>query len=941
MVGSNLGHYRILQRIGEGGVGVVYLAEDLRLERKVALKVLAQAAPRPDQVARFEREAKAVAALDHPNILAIHEFGYAEGTPYVAMELLEGCTLRQQLERGPLPLATAIGYTIDIARGLAAAHEKGIWHRDLKPENVFVTRDGRVKILDFGLASARAAGSETTLAGGMTMTSDRLTSPGLVLGTVGYMAPEQVRGQQVDGRADIFACGAVAFEMLAGRRAFDAPTSIDALHAILHTEVDRSLLVQLGVPPPLVEIVERCLEKDRERRFPSAAALLAALQGARQSREDDTPSGPPAERRLDSWKEIAAYLGRGVRTVQRWEREEQLPVHRLDHVKGGSVFADPHELTRWWERRQRMPAVSPEPPRPTPATVPSSASSQTRGLPRLDRLTTTSVVTMSPSLSADARLLVYLSSGGDPVAAPQVWLQPIGGTAMRLTADQRECADPTLSPDNTRVLFTARGDSNLNVYEVPAFGGPPRLLKADAKWARISPDGRWFAYVLLDPHHPLRVEKTDGAAQRVLAPALQDVSFVVWSPDSRHVLVRAHPDARFELDYWLVPIDGGTPRNSGIIERFRAQGTVLDSPPAWIGDTIICQVGCRDGVILFRQRLAPDTLEMRGDPEPLTRGTEWAGYPSAAAGRLAFVSARADMNLWSLAIDANTGKGCGVPRRLTRGPGIQGHLQLAPDGRTLAYFSTRSGMPGIVLRDLGTGSEAVLGADPPHLPKATPSVSLDGLRLAYSTLVPGGRALRPLFVYDLPSGPSRQVSADCGGRPRQWLDRRSILVETFGTRLGTLAVVDVETGQLRPLLAGRERSVANPRISPDLRWVAFDAAPPGASPCVFVAPLDGSEIVSEAAWTPIAADASHPFWSADGTLLYYLPVTPARELRSLVAAQRVDRSSGRATDEPFTAATLGEALVATVIPGTTPVATRDEIIFPLGDLSGDIWMTDI
>lgn len=940
MVGSKLGHYRILQRIGEGGVGLVYLAEDLRLERKVALKVLAQAAPRPDQIARFEREAKAVAALDHPNILAIHEFGYAEGTPYVAMELLEGRTLRQALEHGPLTLRIAIGYAIDIARGLAAAHDKGIWHRDLKPENVFVTRDGRVKILDFGLASAKGSAPETMLAAGATMTNDRLTSPGLVLGTVGYMAPEQVRGQHVDGRADIFACGAVAFEMLAGRRAFDAPTSIEALHAILNTAVDRTLLVQVGVPSSVMEIVERCLEKDRERRFPSAAALLAALQSVDQSREIQ-PSPGPAERRLDSWKEIAAYLGRGVRTVQRWEREGQLPVHRLDHAKGGSVFADRRELARWRDRRQRMPEVPPPASTPIPPAVPVPSSSQARSLPRLERLTSTSVVTLSPSLSADARLLVYLSSGGDPVAAPQVWLQPIGGTAMRLTADQRECADPTLSPDNTRVLFTARGDTNLNVYEVPAFGGLPRLLKANAKWARMSSDGRWLAWVLLDQHHPLSLEKSDGTAERVLAPSLQDVSFVVWSPDSQQVLVRAHPDARFELDYWIVPIDGGPPQNSGIIERFRAQGTVLDSPPAWIGDSIICQVGCRDGVILFRQRLAPHTLEMRGDPEPLTRGTEWAGYPSAAAGRLAFINARADMNLWSLAIEAGSGRGCGVPRRLTRGPGIQGHLQLAADGRTLAYFSTRSGMPGIVLRDLGTGTETLVNADPPHLPKATPSLSLDGLQLAYSTVVPGGRALRPLFLYDLPDGPSRQVLADCGGRPRQWLDGRSILLETFGTRLGSLVVVDVTTGRLRPLLAASERSVANPRISPDLRWIAFDAAPPGASPGVFVAPLDGTEVVFEAAWAPIAADASHPFWSADGTLLYYLPVTPTRELRSLVAARQLDRSSGRPIADAFTAATLGEALVATVIPGTTPVATKDAIVFPLGDLSGDIWMTEI
>ena len=236
MVGETVGHFRIVRRIGEGGMGHVYLADDLRLDRQVALKVLAHGSPSPEQIARFEREAKATAGLNHPNILSIHDYGVHASMPYVVMELLEGRNLRQVLREGPLSTETALDYASALIGGLSAAHEKGIGHRDLKPENIFVTRDGRVKILDFGLA--------TTLGGGPTSPADQvtgvaLTLPGVVMGTAGYMAPEQVMGERVDARADIFAFGAVLFEMLTGRRAFDGSSAIDG--AARHPQVGAAI----------------------------------------------------------------------------------------------------------------------------------------------------------------------------------------------------------------------------------------------------------------------------------------------------------------------------------------------------------------------------------------------------------------------------------------------------------------------------------------------------------------------------------------------------------------------------------------------------------------------------------------------------------------------------------------------------------------------------
>ena len=271
--GTRLGPYDILAPLGAGGMGEVYRARDPRLDREVAIKVLPAALARdPDALARFEREAMTVAKLSHPNILAIHEFGRDDGTAFVVMELVPGETLRARLERGALPSRRAVAYALQIARGIAAAHARNIVHRDLKPENVMITLDDQVKVLDFGLAkSVDPAQSDMTRGAGVG------TSVGTVLGTFGYMAPEQVRGLDVDHRSDIFAFGAVLYEMLSGERAFKGETAADTMTAIL-TKDPRDLdTTSLSISPGLDRIVRRCLEKTPDLRFQSANDLAFAL----------------------------------------------------------------------------------------------------------------------------------------------------------------------------------------------------------------------------------------------------------------------------------------------------------------------------------------------------------------------------------------------------------------------------------------------------------------------------------------------------------------------------------------------------------------------------------------------------------------------------------------------------------------------------------------
>src|ERR1700736_2853146 len=274
--GVRLGPYEILAPLGAGGMGEVYRARDGKLDRDVAVKVLPQSvAADPDTLARFEREAKAVAALSHPNILAIHDFGNQDGIAYAVTELLEGETLREKLDGGPISQKHAVDYALQIGRGLSAAHERGVVHRDLKPENVFVTRDGHVKILDFGLAKRLEAGApgERTNA----PTSSGHTQPGTVMGSVGYMSPEQVRGLPVDHRSDLFAFGTILYEMLSGRRAFKKDTASDTMAAIIRDEPPGLSEPGRSISPALDRVVRHCLEKDRDNRFQSAKDIPFAL----------------------------------------------------------------------------------------------------------------------------------------------------------------------------------------------------------------------------------------------------------------------------------------------------------------------------------------------------------------------------------------------------------------------------------------------------------------------------------------------------------------------------------------------------------------------------------------------------------------------------------------------------------------------------------------
>ena len=343
--GARLGPYEVGAPIGAGAMGEVYRARDPRLGRDVAIKVLAASVSgNADRRNRFEQEARAAAALNHPNILAVFDIGDEHGTPYIVSELLEGETLRERLNDGPLPVRKAVEYAAQLAQGLAAAHARGIVHRDLKPENIFIATGERVKILDFGLAKLTEPEPMSGV-GSIVATVQPGTQPGMMLGTVGYMAPEQVRGVPADYRSDIFSFGAILYEMVAGQPPFRRETPADTLAAILHEQPPELSNPERHLPASILRIVERCLEKAPALRFHSTDDLAFAVAGALvadpEIRLDDSAEAATRTRRTTVWAVVATLVGLvavavGVTAYLRRPAAEAMPVKlNVSRAAGG------------------------------------------------------------------------------------------------------------------------------------------------------------------------------------------------------------------------------------------------------------------------------------------------------------------------------------------------------------------------------------------------------------------------------------------------------------------------------------------------------------------------------------------------------------------------------------------------------------------------------
>ncbi len=485
--GTRLGPYEILAPLGAGGMGEVYRARDTRLEREVAVKVLPEAlAGSPEALARFASEARAVAALSHPNILALFDVGEEGGVRYAVSELLEGETLRVAMAHGPIPPRRALDIAREVADGLAAAHEKGIVHRDVKPENVFLTKDGRAKVLDFGLArhdvSRRDPGDTRS------PTLAAISEKGVVLGTVAYMSPEQARGTTVDFRSDQFSLGALLYEMLAGDKPFEAASVPETLTAIIRDEPEPLEKRAPHVPAPVRWLVERLLAKEPSERYDATRDVARDLKGLRDH--------------LSTWTSSPTPSNRTVRRASRW-----IPL-----VAGGLLLL---VLGAMAGRRTAPPPLAP---------------------PRLAYITS-SGRDGDPAISPDGRLCAFASSR-DGVS--RIWLKQLAdGSEIALTAGPDLA--PRFTPDSAGIFFIRQEPSAPALYRVPTLGGPPQRVLANAAEADVSPDGTRVAFVRIrasesGPTPELWVAGADGSGERLVDTAeTVQLRSPRWSPDGKWV----------------------------------------------------------------------------------------------------------------------------------------------------------------------------------------------------------------------------------------------------------------------------------------------------------------------------------------------------------------------------------------------------------------------
>jgi eukaryotic-like serine/threonine-protein kinase len=805
--GAKLGPYEILAPIGAGGMGEVYRAKDTRLGRDVALKILPESfVHEGDRLRRFEQEARAVAALNHPNILAIHDIGEQGGTPFIVSELLDGESLRAILDRGPVPQRKTIEYGVQIAHGLAAAHEKGIVHRDLKPENIFVTKDGRIKILDFGLAKlVQKTGTdsdEVTLANSHTVA-------GVVMGTASYMAPEQVRGEAADPRTDIFAFGAVLFEMLSGVRAFRRDTSAETMTAVLKD--DPPELSDLGrmVSSALERIVRRCLEKNPEQRFQSARDLsfaLSALSGTETSAIAKV-SGRP--RRTSVWPWLAAALA-------------------LVAVAAAT----------WWIARR-----------------PVATTRMQFALAVPDEMSISHM-----ALSRDGSMLVFVSPEENS-ALPMLYVQRIGSSSVTLLPGTQGASYPFWSPDASSVAFFANG----KLQKMAISGGTPQVLAP----ALAGRGGSWGSKGVIiyspDAQSPIRRINADGTGMALVTQGIrtaddQSHRWPLFFPDGNRFLFWAGNFGNLKDD-----------RSSGIYVsslegKERKLVALCHSSFGYDGHNLYYADDQRQLVSIALNASAgtvSGSTAVIANLVGFQPSTYWSAFAVAQSGTLVYntsVGAAQSALTWMDRSGKELGR-IGVPA-------IMANPTLSPDGTRVALdiSDQKANNVDIWIESTTGAGNSRFTFDPAE--EVVGVWSRDGSMLAYRAAVANGLSLflkratgleREKGIFGTPTSTMDDLV------PNSFtLDDRQVLCTRMTSSGNHLELLPVAGGGPTQFLNGKG-SEMNGQISPDGKWVAY-ASDESDNWEIYVTSFPGAA----GKWQVSRGGGVEPRWRGDGKEIFYI-----------------------------------------------------------------------
>jgi len=904
MTGTTIGHYEIQEKLGEGGMGMVFKARDVLLNRPAALKFLPpESCATEDKRRRFIQEAQSASALNHPNIITIYEIAQSENRDFIAMELIKGRTLDQVMGGKGLRLSEALSYAIQIADALAVAHSAGIVHRDLKPGNIMVCDTGLVKVLDFGLAKLMPGSDSSDSAVTRTILANESpkTAEGSIVGTVSYMSPEQAEGKRVDHRSDIFSFGAVLYEMLTGRRAFQGESAVSTMAAILTAEPAEMSREAGNIPKDLTRIVNRCLRKAPEKRWQSMADVKIALEEFKQE--------------LDSGQLANASAPHTV------------PRGRWIQLVGAAVLAAAVTgLVAW---RLRPAPVSPD-------------------HWRMRRLTADSGASLFPVISPDGKLVAYTS---DRAATEHMdlWVQQIeSGDPVQLTRGLGSwCRNPAFSPDSSKIVLEC-GVEPASIYIVSTFGGLPKKLTEGGS-PQFSPDGSQISYIphnrgATGPARSIWVMPAGGGTAKELKTNKGLNGAPVWSPDGKGLLFIGTggegDDGRADRDWYYISADGASVAPTGAMRRLQAAGLGLGRNLGVAPGGLLFAEGNLDSTNIYRMPFDAKSQKVSGDPIPIIVGAGFNFSPTASQDghRIAFaVGNNLSTNIWRAPVDPNTGKVAGEPARVTSG--IDPSLGVSPshDGRRLAYVGGSSKVREIRIRDMASGKDLRL-AEAKEWTYVV--LSQDGSLVAFNS---DQRNNSPIYSVSAAGGIPKRICAACG-RPVEWTgDGARLLYDYAGPQRREIHILDVASGQSKALLRHAEHPLNMPRVSPDGRLLCFSSQRGGRARRIYLAPFTG-EPVPEKDWTVLIEGSEldrQPFWAPTGNLVYFLS---DRDGSRCIWAQRVDMATRQPVGAPFAAHHMHQVRYNLIDVGDPAMVglsvANGQMFFASFELNSNVWMAE-